>query len=99
MEMHTNVVRFLVKEGLQQAFEDLFKAARPWEGLTLQVLAKTGARSYVSYGLWESEAAMVKARPNMIALLDSGRDLLDEISPELGITDPVSGPVIFAQEQ
>jgi len=42
---------------------------------------------------------MVKARPNMIALLDSGRDLLDEISPELGITDPVSGPVIFTQEQ
>jgi hypothetical protein len=45
MEMHTNVVRFLVKEGQQQAFEDLFKATRPWEGLTLQVLAKTGERS------------------------------------------------------
>ncbi len=99
MEQHTNVVRFLVKEDQQQAFEDLFKSARPWEGLTLQVLAKTGERSYVSYGLWESEAAMVKARPSMIALLDSGRDLLDEISPELGITDPVSGPVIFAQKQ
>ncbi len=98
MEKHTNVVRFLVKEGQQQAFEDLFKSARPWEGLTLQVLAKTGECSYVSYGLWESEAAMVKARPSMIALLDSGRDLLDEISPELGITDPVSGPVIFAQK-
>ena len=63
------------------------------------MLAKTGERSYVSYGLWESEAAMVKARPDMIALLDSGRDLLDKISPELGITDPVSGPVIFAQKQ
>ena len=99
MKMHTNVVRFLVKEGQQQAFEDLFKAARPWEGLTLQVLAKTGERNYVSYGLWENEAAMIKARPNMIALLDSGRDLLDEISPELGITDPISGPVVFAQEQ
>ena len=32
MEVHTNVVRFLVKEGQQQAFEDLFKAARPWAG-------------------------------------------------------------------
>ena len=99
MNEHTNVVRFLVKEGQQQAFEELFKSTRPWEGLTLQVLAKTGERSYVSYGLWESEAAMVNARPNMIATLDSGRHLLDEISPELGLTDPVSGPVILTQEQ
>ncbi len=99
MEKYTNVVRFLVKEGQQQAFEELFKSTRPWEGLTLHVLAKTGERSYVSYGLWETEAAMVKARPSMISLLESGRDLLDEMSRELGVTDPVSGPVIFAQEQ
>ena len=96
---HTNVVRFIVKEGHQLAFETLFKETRPWEGLTLQVLAKTGERSYVSYGLWESESAMIKARPSMISLLDSGRDLLDEISAEVGVTDPVSGPVIFIQEQ
>lgn len=99
MTKYTNVVRFLVKEGQQQTFEDLFKATRPWQGLTLHILAKTGDRSYVSYGLWESEAAMVNARPNMIATLDSGRHLLDEISPELGLTDPVSGPVILTQEQ
>jgi len=95
---YTNVVRFLVKEGQQSAFESLFKSTRPWEGLTLQVLAKTGERSYVSYGLWESETAMVKARPSMISLLDSARNLLDEISPEMGVTDPVSGPVIFEQK-
>ena len=99
MNEHTNVVRFLVKEGQQQAFEELFKSTRPWEGLTLQVLAKTGERSYVSYGLWEGETAMIKARPSMISLLDSARNLLDEISPEMGVTDPVSGPVIFAQKQ
>jgi len=31
----------------------------------------------------------------MIAGLDTVRLLLEEISPELGITDPVSGPVIM----
>jgi len=31
----------------------------------------------------------------MIAGLDSVRSLLEEISPELGVTDPVSGPVIM----
>ena len=30
----------------------------------------------------------------MIAFLDSIRDLLEEISPELGVTDALSGPVI-----
>lgn len=99
MEKYTNVVRFLVKEGQQQEFENLFKVTRPWEGLNLHVLAKTGECSYVSYGLWESESAMVKARPEMIATLESGRHLLDEISSELGVTDPVSGPVIFTQVQ
>jgi hypothetical protein len=27
--------------------------------------------------------------------LESVRELLDEITPELGITDPVSGPVLI----
>ena len=42
----------------------------------------------------KSEEAMVTAKPDMIALLDTARDLLEEISPELGGTDPVSGPVV-----
>ena len=31
----------------------------------------------------------------MIAGVDSARSLLEEISPELGVTAPVSGPVIM----
>jgi len=38
---------------------------------------------------------MVAARKGMIALLNTTRDLLEEISPELGVTDPVSGTVVF----
>ena len=49
----------------------------------------------MAYGLWESEEAMVAARKGMIALLNTTRDLLEEISPELGVTDPVSGTVVF----
>ena len=33
--------------------------------------------------------------PEMISLLDKTRDLLEELSPELGVTDPVSGTVIL----
>ena len=31
----------------------------------------------------------------MIAGLDTVRPMLEEISPELGVTDPVAGPVIL----
>ena len=95
MAKYTNVVRFLVKEGQQEAFKSRFSEARPWKGLLQYILAKTSERTYVGYGLWESEEAMVTAKPDMIALLDTARDLLEEISPELGVTDPVSGTVVF----
>jgi hypothetical protein len=95
MPKYTNVVRFLVKDGQQEELESRFAKSPKWEGLTLHILAKTGERSYVSYGLWESEQSIVSARPGMIALLDSIREILDEISPDLGVTDPVSGMVVF----
>ena len=37
---------------------------------------------------------MADARPHMIGLLDSTRHLLEELSPKLGVTDPVSGTVV-----
>ncbi len=45
-------------------------------------------------GLWESEDAVVAARPAMIVSLDTARHMLDEISPDMGVTDAVSGPVV-----
>ena len=94
MAKYINSVRFLVKEDQQEAFENLFKEPPGWVGLKLHVLSKTGERSYLSCGLWENEEAMKAARPEMIDFLDKGRHLLDIISPELGVTDPVSGPII-----
>ena len=49
----------------------------------------------MGYGLWQSEEHMQNAMPQMISLLDSARHLLEEVSPELGVTDPVSGSVVF----
>ena len=34
----------------------------------------------------------------MIAYLDTIRDILEELSSELGVTDPVSGPVIVDEQ-
>ena len=95
MAKFTNVVRFRVRSGKEQEFESIFNKAETWDGQLLHILARTGDQSYVGYGLWESEEKMTKARPQMIELLDSARHLLEELSPELGVTDPVSGKVVF----
>mgnify|MGYP001182977840 CR=1 FL=1 len=95
MTKHTNVVRFRVKKGHQNDFESILSKSEKFEGQLSHVLAKTGEQTYVGYGLWENEDKMAAARKEMIALLDSVRHLLEEISPELGVTDPVSGPVIY----
>ena len=98
MAKYTNVVRFRVKSGKQQEFEGVFSKAKTWDGQLLHILAKTGEQTYVAYGLWENEEKMADARPQMIGLLDSTRHLLEELSPELGVTDPVSGTVVFENE-
>ena len=95
MSKYTNVVRFKVKSGLEAKFEDIFKKSEKWPGMIMHVLAKTGDQTYVAYGLWENEDKMRVAMPDMISLLDQTRDMLEELSPELGVTDPVSGNVIF----
>ena len=60
-------------------------------------LIQTGECTYCSVGEWDNLESLVNARPAMIGFLDSVRHMLDEISPELGVTDPVSGPVVMEQ--
>ena len=38
---------------------------------------------------------LAKARAKLIATLDSFRDTLEDLGGGLGVTDPVSGPVIL----
>ena len=61
----------------------------------MHVLAKTCDQTYVTYGLWENEDKMRVVMPDMISLLHETRDMLEELSPELGMTDTVSRNVIF----
>jgi hypothetical protein len=56
---------------------------------------RTGDRSYCVIGEWEDMATIASARPNMIATLNSFRDTLEDLGGGLGVTDPVSGPVVL----
>ena len=58
-------------------------------------MIKSGDRLYCIIGEWEDMTDLVAARPNMIATLDSFRDTLEDLGNGLGVTDPVSGPVVL----
>jgi quinol monooxygenase YgiN len=93
-----NVVRFRLKPGRDQEFLDAHKKIHPFPGMTSAKIIKTGDRSYCIIGEWTDMDAMAKARPNMIALLNTFRDTLEDLGGGLGVTDPVSGPVVLERK-
>lgn len=91
-----NSVRFKVKPGRNQDFLDAHeKVGRDWAGLRHVNIIETGSQTYCIIGEWDDMDSLAAARPQMIATLDSFRDMLEE-QGEIGVTDPVSGPVVLA---
>jgi heme-degrading monooxygenase HmoA len=91
-----NAVRFRVKPGKDQEFLDAHKkVAADWPGLRRVNMVKTGERSYCIIAEWSDMDALAGARPQMIATLDSFRHTLEDLGGGLGVTDPVSGPVVL----
>ena len=91
---YLNNVRVLCKEGCEEKFiAETAQWVNP-EGMLDAYWAKTGERSYCFVGLWDSEESLAAARPQMIEHLNKVRDFFEELSPELGVTDPVSGSVV-----
>jgi len=88
-----NVVRFKLKSDcLDQYFEVIDKTS--FEGMTQRYIAKTGAYNYCFVGIWKSAEAIAAQRPAMIAHLGTVRGFMEELSPDLGVTDPVSGNIV-----
>ena len=79
----------------KESFEQVFLAATEvWvnpDGMIDAFWAKTCERQYCFVGLWESEAVLIAALSQMIEHLNAVRDCLEELLPELGLIDPVSG--------
>jgi hypothetical protein len=89
-------VRFRVKSGREEEFLDAHRnAGREWPGLKHVNIIKTGDRSYCLIAEWSDMDSLSAARPKMIATLDTFRHLLDDLGNGLGVTDPVSGPVVL----
>ncbi|HVL71716.1 MAG TPA: antibiotic biosynthesis monooxygenase [Beijerinckiaceae bacterium] len=92
-----NAVRFRVKPGRDQEFLDAHRTVvDDWPGLRHANIVKTGERAYCIIAEWTDVEAMARARPAMIATLNSFRDTLEDLGGGLGVTDAVSGPVVMA---
>ena len=98
MSKFMNVVKSKVKEGKKDEYmkklKEFFNNIKGTDGLISMKQIQTGPNTMCIIGEWKDEQSIAKAREKMIAGLDSVRSLLEEISPELGVTDPVSGPVL-----
>jgi antibiotic biosynthesis monooxygenase (ABM) superfamily enzyme len=91
-----NAVRFKVKPGRDEEFIDAHRnVQRDWPGLRHVNLIKTGEQAYCIIAEWDDMDSLAAARPQMIATLDSFRDCLEDLGGDLGVTDPVSGPVVL----
>ena len=98
MAKFISVVKFIVKKGEDSNFTDSMKKFVNPEGVISRKVIKTGDHSYCSMVEWVNEESLANARQQMIAYLDTVRDLLEEISPDLGVTDPASGPLIIDEQ-
>ena len=96
MTKFASSVRFKVKDGNRDTLIDAMRGfdTQDYPGaLSHQIIDIGDGRSQTTV-VWENEDALVAARSDLINFLDSCRHLLDEISPELGVTDPISGQII-----
>ena len=102
MTHFASVVRLKVKPGMNAEFERVAEELYATSladvgGRTHSRIIKTGESTYCTFAEWESEEALANGRHAMGQLLDRLRPTLDEVSPELGVTDPVSGAIILSR--
>ena len=91
-----NAVRFKVKPGRDQEFLDAHRRIEAdWPGLRHANIIGSGEGRYCIIAEWDDMDSLAAARPNMIATLDSFRNTLEDLGGDLGVTDPVAGPVVL----
>lgn len=94
-----NVVHMRVKPGMEAEFVRIHRDEMRLDAMPGAIcfsLVKSGERSFIVVGEWESRDAMVAARPAMIANLDRLRPILEDLGGGRGVTEPWSGDVVLA---
>ena len=90
-----NVVHMRVKPGKEEDFVRIHREMQmaPMKGARNLWLVRSGERSFIVIGEWDSMEALVAARPSMIGNLDRLRPILADLGGGRGVTEPWSGEV------
>lgn len=92
-----NVVHMRVKPGKEDEFVRIHQEMQlaPMKGARHFRLVKSGERSFIVIGEWDSMDALVAARPAMIGNLDRLRPILEDLGGGRGVTEPWAGEVVL----
>lgn len=90
-----NIVRIKAKPGHEEKVIAAHRDARlSFPGFKGGKLIKTGERSYCMIGEWDQQSSIDAAEKDMVGILDTFREDLEDLGSGLGVTDPVAGEVI-----
>ena len=95
MAKFMNIVRCKVKSSSREEYLKKIDDIPKFDGQISAKSAETKPNEFFMIGEWNSEDDIAKARPKMIAFLDTLRHTLEELSSDLGVTDPHSGTVVI----
>ena len=95
MAKFMNIVRCKVKSSSREEYLKKIDEMTKFDGQTSAKYVETKPNELFKIGEWNSEDDIAKARPKMIEFLDSLRHTLEELSSDLGVTDPHSGTVVI----
>ena len=88
-----NVVRFKLKSNFVDKYFGIINTIN-FEGMIQRYIAQTDNYDYCFVGIQKSAEAIAAQRTAIIAPIDEVRGFMEEISPELEVTDPVSGSIV-----
>ena len=91
----SNVTRWKGKKGKFDELVAMYSKNTNHEGQITSFMIQTGEDTGCIVEVWESRAHFERALPKLIAYLDSIRSELEILSDKLGVTDPVSGPIVY----
>ena len=95
MTKFINIVRCKVKTSNRKEYLEKVDNRSKFDGMISAKYVETNPNEFFMIGEWNSEEDIAKARPKMIEFLDSLRNTLEELSPELGVTEPHSGSIVI----
>ena len=95
MAKFMNIVRCKVRSSSREEYLKKIDEMSKFDGQISAKYVETKPNEFFMIGEWNSEDDIATARPKMIAFLDTLRHTLEELSSDLGVTDPHSGTVVI----